>query len=523
MFRNCEGAAGTAALTPLRGLVDKRRACSPLAGDVGGPWRIWIAATAREQTLRTRFYAALRVLSITLSGLREIHVAIRAAALSYSSLLSLGPMIAIVVLISGLVLGNKDPATLADGLQRVIGLIVPQVAQFDTTETKKTNEAPPATIKRNEQGKIEISQAQPPDPELVKYIKTFISRSRSGAAGLIGVSTLLIIVIQLFTTIENTFNDIWGVRRGRSWLARIIYYWSAITLGALLFFAALTLFSAGTFVDVLLDKFTLGAQLKSLAVWLLPFSSVLLLVVVLTVFYRLIPNTRVRWTAAFVGAVVVTGLLYLNNYLAFLYIRQLDFQKSLYGSVAILPILMLGLYAFWFLVLVGGQLTYAIQNVHYRSSQAAWHTINQFTREGLSLLVLLLIARRFKNCLPSFSVTQLAQHIRIPSQILNEGLNRLCDLGLIAELPPAEGSDQSDHRYQPARPLNKVTLHDFKQLFEHHGDSPSGELLDNIDPLLAHYHQQLAVGLPKILGQKTLDALIDELPQSESRVPFPMK
>ena len=488
-------------------------------------WRrdIWVAATARERNFRTSCYAILRVLSITLSGLHEIHVAIRAAALSYSSLLSLGPMIAIVVLISGLVLGNKDPAILANGLQRVIGLIVPQVAQFDAAENKNRTEVPRPTLKRTEQGKLEISQAQPPDPELVKYIKTFISRSRSGAAGLIGVSTLLVIVIQLFTTIENTFNDIWGVRRGRSWLARIVYYWGAITLGALLFFAALTLFSAGTFADVLMEKLTLGSQIKSLVVWLLPFSSVLLLVVVLTVFYRLIPNTRVRWTAAFAGALVVTGLLYLNNYLAFLYIRQIDFQTSLYGSVAILPVLMLGLYVFWFFVLVGGQLTYAIQNVHYRSSQAAWHTINQFTREGLSLLVLLLIARRFKSCDPAYSVTQLAQHIRVPSQILNEGLNRLCDLGLIAELPPAEGSDQTDHRYQPARPLNKTTLHDFKHLFEHHGDSPGGELLDNIDPLLAHYHQQLAVALPQVLGQKTLDELLNELPMSESRIPFPIK
>jgi len=111
----------------------------------------------------------------------------------------------------------------------------------------------------------------------------------------------------------------------------------------------------------------------------------------------------------------------------------------------------------------------------------------------------------------------------VPAQVLNESLNRLCDLGLITELPPAEGSDQTDHRYQPARPLNKVTLHDFKFLFEHHGESPSGELLDSIDPLLAHYHQKLAAALPEILGQKTLDALIDELPLSESRVPFPIR
>ena len=68
-----------------------------------------------------------------------------------------------------------------------------------------------------------------------------------------------------------------------------------------------------------------------------------------------------------------------------------------------------------------------------------------------------------------------------------------------------------------------MTLFDFKQLFEHHGESPSGELLDSIDPLLAHYHQKLATALPDILGKKTLDELLDELPMSESRIPFPIR
>lgn len=486
---------------------------------------IWLSATIRATGLRARGYAALRVLSITLSGLKDIHVAIRSAALSYSSLLSLGPLVAILVLISGIALGNKDPAILANGLNQVIAVIAPQVAQFDSANIKGSTN--PQTEKKGgstaEPTESEAEPEAPPDPELVKLINIFITHSRSGTAGVIGIFTLLIIVIQLFTTIENTFNDIWGVRRGRSWLARIIYYWSVITLGALLFFASLTLLSAGAFINVFLEKIPLGAQLKSVIAWILPFSSVLVLMFILTIFYRLVPNTRVRWTAALAGAVVVTGLLFLNNYLAFLYFRQVFLQKSLYGSVAILPVLMLGLYVFWFFVLVGGQLTYAIQNVHYRSSQAAWHTINQFTREGLSLLVLLLIARRFKSCQPAYSVTQLAQHIRVPSQILNEGLNRLCDLGLIAELPPSEGSDQTDHRYQPARPLNKVTLHDFKHLFENHGESPSGELLDNIDPLLAYYHKKLAESLPQVLGEKSLDALLDELPMNESRIPFPVK
>ena len=256
---------------------------------------------------------------------------------------------------------------------------------------------------------------------------------------------------------------------------------------------------------------------------MLPSGSVLLLVFLLTLFYRLVPHTRVRWSAALLGALVVTALLFLNNYLAFLYFKRVVLSKSLYGSVSIMPVLMVGLYIFWFFVLVGGQITYAVQNVHYRSSQTAWHSLNHFTRESMSLLVLLLIARRFRAAAPAYSIGELARLIRVPSQILNESLNRLCDMKLIAELPPAAGAEPNDLRYQPARPLDQITLREYRREFELYGESPSGELLDNIDPVLALYHERLAQALPAAFGDKTLDQLIGELHPSPTYAPFPVK
>lgn len=474
---------------------------------------IWAAGLIRDRSPKSRFFALLRVASITISGLHEMHVAIRAAALSFNSLLALGPLVAIAVLISGFALGNQDPAFAAQGLNRVISFIAPQVAQYDRAQATEDEIAHGAPVT----GQPEAT------PEMMKLLNTFIASSRSGTAGLIGIITLFVIVIGLFTTIENTFNDIWGVRRGRSWLARIVYYWSVITLGALLFFTSLTLLSAGAFMNVFFEKIPLGAQLKSLFVWMLPSGSVLLLVFILTLFYRLVPHTRVRWAAALLGAVIVTALLFLNNYLAFLYFKRVVLSKSLYGSVSIMPILMLGLYIFWFFVLVGGQITYAVQNVRYRSSQTAWHSLNHVTRESMSLVVLLLIARRFKVAAPAYSVSELAALIRVPSQILNESLNRLSDIRLITELPPAEGADPNDFRYQPARPLSQITLEEFRREFENYGEAPTAGLLDNVDPVLALYHQRLAEALPAALGGRTLDELIDDLQPSQTYAPFPVK
>lgn len=496
---------------------------SPLTSRLRQLWTrdIWAAGLNRDRSLKSRAFALLRVVSITLSGLHEIHVAIRAAALSYSSLLALGPLVAIAVLISGFALGNRDPALLAQNLNRVISFIAPQVAQYD-----KAGEAGRGTgdTKTPPAGTAPAAPTSPvAPPEMVQLLNNFISSSRSGTAGLIGILTLFLIVIGLFTTVENTFNDIWGVRRGRSWVARIVYYWSVITLGALLFFTSLTLLSAGAFLNVFFEKVPLGAQLKELFVWMLPSGSVLLLILILTLFYRLVPHTRVRWRAALLGAVIVTALLFLNNYLAFLYFKRVVLNISLYGSVSIMPVLMIGLYIFWFLVLVGGQITYAVQNVRYRSSQTAWHSLNHATRESMSLVVLLLIARRFKVAAPAYAVSELASLIRVPSQILNESLNRLSDIKLIAELPPREGADPNDLRYQPARPLDQITLDEFRREFENYGEAPSGELLDNIDPVLAYYHERLAQVLPGALGGKTLDRLIGEQAPSATYAPFPVK
>ena len=484
---------------------------------------IWAAGLVRNRTLKGRTLAVMRVTSITLSGLNEIHVAIRAAALSYSSLLALGPLIAIAVLISGFALGNKDPELAARSLNRVISFIAPQVAQYDKATEDDWNLAHPKPAPGDPATPAtgEAPEAPPPDPEMVQIINNFIASSRSSTAGIIGILTLFVIVIGLFTTVENTFNDIWGVRRGRSLAARIAYYWSVITLGALLFFASLTLLSAGAFMNVFFEKIPLGAQLKGFFVWLLPSGSVALLVMLLTLFYRFVPHTRVKWRAALLGAVIVTALLFLNNYLAFLYFKRVVLSKSLYGSVSIMPILMIGLYIFWFFVLVGGQITYAVQNVRYRSSQTAWHSLNHATRESMSLVVLLLIARRFKVAAPAYSVSELSHLIRIPSQVLNESLNRLCDIKFISELPPAEDADPNDARYQPARPLNQITLDEFRREFENYGEAPTAGLLENVDPILAHYHEKLAAVLPAALGSQTLDELIDAKQPSQTYAPFP--
>lgn len=501
---------------------------------------IWQSAHLKARSPKGILFAVLRVVSITVTAFFESRIATRAAALSFSSLLGLGPLLVMAVLVAGFAIGPEEkdppreggaetstptttgsataaPATegqdgasqttpagtsgrkrlVADSLNYVIKYIAPQVATLEG-ESKRINE---------------------PNTQLVEIIDSIIAKSRSGSAATAGVSSLLLIVLLLFKSIEDTFNDIWGVRQGRSVFMRIVLYWTILTLGAILFFSAVAMLSAGTFLNVFDERLPDWLRFSSFRVTV-QLSSFGLLTVMLTLFYRVIPNTRVFWGAAFIGGVVVAALLLGNQLMQLFYVKRVVLEKSLYGSLAIVPVLMFGLYIFWLFVLIGGVVSYAIQNVHFRNSQAAWSTLTEAMRERIALVVFLTICRRFRDCLPPISASHLSTMLKVPTQLLNECLNRLVRLQLVTTLRPPPDSTATDYLYQPARPLNRMTLYDFKTLDDNFGEDPIGTSLERIDPLIAQYDTALNRLGEQEFFQKTVEQLLEDYPFDESRPPF---
>jgi membrane protein len=469
---------------------------------------IWQPRYLGDKSLLGRTYAVARVVSITITGLIETRSASRAAALSFSTLLGLGPLVAIAMLVAGFMLDKQDPNLAAKTMSEIIENIAPQIKQLD-----KAGQLPAKTDASIVTAANQVAGAPSQDnTELAQLINGFVTGSRSGAFGTVGAITLIVIVLQLFTSVETSFNEIWGVRRGRAWVMRIVIYWTVLTLGAVLFFAALTGLSAGAVFNAFEAHLPYGAEVVASLKLLLPAGSLVVLVAMLTIFYRTIPNTHVWWRAALIGALVVAALIVMNNFLAFLYLKRIVLQKSLYGSLGILPILMFGLYVFWFFVLLGGQVSYAVQNVNFRNSQAAWNTLAESMRERLSLVVLLMIGRRFQACLPPSTASDLGTRLKVPTQILNECINRLVQMNLVTPIPPLPDSDSTDHRYQPARPLNRISLGEFKRLDDDFGGDPTGPLLADLDPIIHHYNSAIE-GLGRTeLFQKSLDVLFKELP-----------
>ncbi len=500
------GSSGQAGASPSRGLPR-------LGARLAHLWRheIWQPAALTDHSLRGWVCAVLRVLSITITVFLETKVPSRAAALSFSTLLSLGPLIAIAVLAGGFALGKQDdPNVIAHHISSVLAKVAPHLNAMQPADPAAAARATPAG-------------EEPVNPELVKLVDGFIRSARSGYGGAFGALSLILIVLLMFKAVEDAFNDIWGIRLGRSLLMRVVFYWTILTLGAVLFFTAVALVGAGAAVNVFnesLAKLPGGGSLVALLRWSLPLFSVGLLALMLTLVYRVIPNTHVFWRAALAGGLVVAALLMLNNVVAFLYVRRVVLTQNLYGQLAVPLVLMLGLYIFWLYVLIGGVISYAVQNVHFRNSQAAWSQLTEAMRQRLSLVVLLTIARRFRDCLPPITASELGDLLRVPTQILNECLNRLVAMDLIAALRPGPGTPATEHRFQPARPLNRITLLEFKQLDEHFGHDPIGQSLEHIDPLLHAYEHALGRLGEQEFFQQNLDELCAAHPFEESRPPF---
>jgi len=182
--------------------------------------------------------------------------------------------------------------------------------------------------------------------------------------GSITIFSLVIVIwaaLALLSTIEKTFNNIWHVTRGRNFLNRIINYWAILTLGPLLL--GLGVYASAQYA-------TLAQLQKTLLTYIAP--TVVSYIVAITAFfflYFVLPNTKVQAKAAIWGA-AVAALVWIAAKSIFGYsITELKLYSTVYGVLALIPMMVLWIYITWLTVLFGLQLTFTTQ--HLRSLDAA--------------------------------------------------------------------------------------------------------------------------------------------------------
>ncbi len=395
---------------------------------------------------------------------------IRASSLAYASLLAMVPMLAVVIGVSSSLLkrqgeepiekfvtklvasvtpDTEGPSFLLSGLYTNNFIGPPAPATAGTPDTS-TNTAAEAAVREDTRAQLASDTRE----RIKRYIMDFVGNIRSGALSVTGVIALLVVAISMLARIEDTFNDIWGVTRGRTWFMRIILYWGALTLGPLLWVATAALTSGPYlgFVRTFIARLgPLGEFGMNVGLSLLPY---MILSLAFALFYQLMPNTRVQVRAALVGGVVAGFLWQLNQEFSVFYVSRVVSNSQIYGSLGAVPVFMIGLYICWIILLFGAQVAYAYENRRAYLQERQVETINQRSREFVALRLLTEIGRRFQHNEPPPSLLRLADQIGVPTRLANQILQTLAKAGLVAETTGPESA------FVPARPLEQINVAD---------------------------------------------------------------
>jgi membrane protein len=393
---------------------------------------------------------------------------IRAAALAYTTLLALIPMVAVALSVSTSILRQEGRDQQVD---RRVSQFIDKLVENITPPAPATNTPSAAAVTDDQAMILALSEtngaavnATTNDATYVAArqqvedtINRFIKKTNSRTVGGLGMVFLIYAAISMLRGIEATFNDIWGVEKGRSWVRSIVQYWAVMTLVPVLALVALGLANKPhvQFTHRLLDDlppFLVGVlvHLTGLLVAIVP---ILFLCGSFALLYKLMPNTLVHWRAALMGGLVGGLLWHLNNVVSVLYVSRWVSNSKIYGGLAAIPVIMVGLYFSWLILLFGAQVAYGWQNrrAYFQDKQA--DSINQRCREFVAMRLMQCVGQRFLRGEPAATVPEMADALVVPSRLVQQIMQTLLTAGLIVEVNGQETA------YSPARPLENINCH----------------------------------------------------------------
>lgn len=366
---------------------------------------------------------AIRVTIITARSLHTETILLRSSALSYSTLLAVVPVLAIgFSMLKGL------------GFQSRLEHIL---VGYLTAEQE----------------------------ELTSRIVQYISNTDFKALGALGTAVLIYAVIMMLSNVERAFNDIWGVSRNRTLVRKISDYISVLLLGPLLIVlttAMITSLSSHAVVRSL-SNYTIFRDFFLLFDIVIPHLG---LWIAFTAMYLLMPNCRVRFVPALVAGIIcgTAWELAFEVYTGF-NIGVARYNK-IYGTFAALPIFIIWIYISWVIVLVGAQISNAVQNIETYRQELVNTGASFGQRQIMGLYIFHEIARRFYLGRPPPTADALSRHLGIPARLVRDIADVFCKNGLLQEI------DGDSHPYLPAMDLSRIRPSDIFHAIRDSGRSP---------------------------------------------------
>lgn len=360
--------------------------------------------------LKGRFFSILQAIYSISTSFSKHQGPLRAAALTYTTVLSLVPFLAIAFsVLKGL------------GAQNALEPILQQIAG-DSEET-------------------------------IARIVDYVNNTNVKSLGAIGLVVLVLTVISLMGSIEEAFNAVWGVRETRSIQRRFSDYLSVVIVGPILLLAATSMTStlqSQWMLLWLIQNTYLGDAILMLFRFL-PYLSVSIAMVFLYIF---IPNTRIRFASAITGGVIAGTAWELAQWGYFHFQVGVANYNAIYGTLAAVPIFLVWIYTSWMIVLFGLEIVFAHQHRGHGLPGSSTFSMTVSARERLAVALLVQVGLHFQKGGHPPSSRLLADELDVPLLPLETVFD---DLGRLGYLVATSGGEPG---WLPARDPSEVQVND---------------------------------------------------------------
>ena len=375
---------------------------------------IWRVTDDEVSKKKGMLYNAIKIATLSVKEFTERRVVNKASALTYSTLLAIIPILALLFAIAR---GFGFSNLLEDQFRNGFG------GQAQTAET------------------------------ILSFIDSYLSHAKSGIFIGVGLIMLFYTVLLLTHNMERTFNSIWQVKKPRSLYRKMTDYFSMMLLLPLLIMlsSGISIFMS-TFLKNMEEFFLLAPVIKFL-VRLTPF---VLTWGMFTALYIFMPNTKVKLKFA-----IVPGILAGSAFQAFQYLYigsqiWVSRYNAIYGSFAAIPMFLLWTQISWSICLYGAQLCYVAQNLRNFSFSKETENISRRYHDFLCILIMSLICKRFQTEESPYTAESLSDEHKIPIRLTTTILYELQDLHMIYETP-VEGEDE-EMAYLPSVDINQMNV-----------------------------------------------------------------
>src|SRR6188768_1895816 len=268
-------------------------------------------------------------------------------------------------------------------------------------------------------------------PVITHRIMVFAENVSGGLVGILGFTVLLWTLVGAVKKIEDSLNYVWQVRRARSIARRMLEFVALLIIGPLVIAAVIT-FSKLAFDRVssyAIHDFTFGTQLVNFAIGLAPY---VLVTALFTSIYMVMPNTRVRFWPAVIGA-FAAGVFWAAIGKAFtamvLYTTRLTL---VYAGFAVVVAVFVWTYLGWLILLAGAQLAFYLQNPQNLRLGHSPMRLSGTDRERLALEIMARVAAGHRDGHAPSSIDQLARQLALPGSIVTDMTEKLESDGLLA-------------------------------------------------------------------------------------------